>query len=268
MADVIVTGASRGIGRALALALAGPPRRLLLTARDGGQLASLAGEVRERGGAALTFTGDIGDREAAHALGERLSQAIEPGATLVHNAGIWPVKKELTKDGLEASFAVNHVGGLVLQQPLLASGRVGRVMVVSAGLIAKARFDPARTPIGADFSRFRSYANTKLCFAVAMRDVAARHPEIDFVVLHPGVVRTELGKADGLMGALLRWIKQRWEAPEVCAARLARILERDRWSPPGDARWLFEERESPWPAPADDPRVRDDVRAVTARYST
>jgi NAD(P)-dependent dehydrogenase (short-subunit alcohol dehydrogenase family) len=265
MADVIITGASRGIGRALALELAKPGRRLLCTARDGAKLESLASEVRARGAEALTFTADMSDRHEASALGARLAHAIERGATLVHNAGVWPVKKQMVKGGLEASFALNHVGGLALQRPLLASGRVARVMVVSAGIIAKARFDPARTPSGDDFSKFRSYANTKLCFAIAMRDEAAQHPEIDFVVLHPGVVRTDLGNSDGLLGALLGWIKKRWEAPEACAARLARIFERERWSPPGDARWLFEECEAPWPAPADDPRVRDGVRTVTAR---
>jgi NAD(P)-dependent dehydrogenase (short-subunit alcohol dehydrogenase family) len=265
MADVIITGASRGIGRALALELAAPGRRLLLTARDGERLAALAGEIAARGGAALAFAADMADRDAAAQLGERLAGIVEPGATLVHNAGIWPMKREIVKGGFEASFALNHVGGLSLQRPLLDSGRVARVMVVSAGLIAKGRFDPARTPTGADFSKLRSYANTKLCFAVAMRDVAAAHPGIDFVVLHPGVVRTDLGNSDGLLGALLGWVKKRWESPEVCAKRLARILARDRWSPPGEARWLMEEREAPWPAPADDPRARADVRAVTAR---
>ncbi len=265
MADVIITGASRGIGRALALELSEPGRRLLLTARDGARLASLASEIAARGGVALPFAADMADRDEAALLGDRLAGVVEPGATLVHNAGIWPVTREIVKGGLEASFALNHVGGLSLQRPLLASRRIARVMVVSAGLIAKGRFDPARTPSGGDFSRLRSYANTKLCFAVAMRDVAAAHPEIDFVVLHPGVVRTALGDSSGLLGALLGFIKKRWEAPEVCAKRLARILARDRWSPPGEARWLMEEREAPWPAPADDPRIRADVRAVTAK---
>ncbi|MBL8742754.1 MAG: SDR family NAD(P)-dependent oxidoreductase [Myxococcales bacterium] len=265
MADVIITGASRGIGQALARALAGPGRRLFLSARDGEALASLSREIASQGGEALPFPADLCDRDQADALGRRLGELVEPGATLVHNAGVWPQERRIVKGGLEASFALNHIGGLAVQRPLIASGRIARVMTVSAGLIVKGRFDPARTPTGADFSRWRTYATTKLCFAVAMRDEAARHPEIDFVVLHPGVVRTDLGASDGLLGALLGWIKRRWEAPEVCAARLARVLERQRWSPPGEARWLFEERDMPWPAPADDPRVRDDVRAVTAR---
>ena len=98
------------------------------------------------------------------------------------------------------------------------------------------RFDAERTPRGLDFSSLRTYANTKLCFAVAMRDVAAQHPEVDVVVMHPGVVRTDLGARPGLLGWLLDRIKRGWESPETCAERLARVLSKERWSPPADAR--------------------------------
>jgi hypothetical protein len=97
-----------------------------------------------------------------------------------------------------------------------------------------------------------------------MRDVAAEHPEIDVVVLHPGVVRTDLGARTGVLGALLSLAKRRWESPETCAARLVRILERPRWSPPGDARWLVEEAEQPWPDVFEEPGTRRSVTAASA----
>jgi NAD(P)-dependent dehydrogenase (short-subunit alcohol dehydrogenase family) len=264
MVDVIVTGASRGIGRALALALAGGGARLVLVARDGGRLDEVVGHVERRGGRALAVPGDLGSLSGARALGGRLAGVVSPGATLVHNAGLWPSRRVLTPEGLEAAFVVNHLGPLAMQRALLDAGRVRRAMVVSAGLIAKGRFDPARTPRGDDFSGVRTYCTTKLCFAVAMRDVAAAEPGVDVVVLHPGVVRTDLGARPGPVGWLLSLAKRGWEAPEVCAARLARVLGRGRWSPAGEARWLFEEDERPWPPAADDERARRAVREVTA----
>jgi hypothetical protein len=114
-------------------------------------------------------------------------------------------------------------------------------------------------------SRGIGYCNTKLCFALAMRGVAAAYPAIDTVVLHPGVVRTELGARSGPIGWLLSLVKRGWEAPEICAARLARILARERCSPPGEARWLMEESEQPWPAVAEDGATRRAVRDTTAR---
>lgn len=191
---------------------------------------------------------------------------LQPGAVLVHNAGIWPSRREVTADGLERAFVVNHLAAAALQESLLAhEGCVSRILVISAGLAVKGRFDPARTPSGADFSAIRTYATTKLCFALWMRDVAARFPSVDVAVVHPGVVRTGLGARSGPLGWLLAMAKRRWESPEACSARLARIFARDRWSRPGEACWMMEENVEPWPAPLDDDRVREQVRQVTER---
>lgn len=262
--DVIITGASRGIGRALALA-APPTERLLLVARDPERLASVVAEVAARGGQALAVPGDLGSLTEARALGQKLAELAAPGATLVHNAGLWPAALTRTPAGYESAFVVNHLGPLVMQQPLLDAGTLRRILVVSAGLIVKGRFDAARTPAGEDFSALRTYCTTKLCFALAMRDIAAAHPELDVLVLHPGVVRTELGARPGLLGLLLSLVKRGWESPEVCAARLLRVLGRERWSPPGQARWQVEEKEQPWPPAAQDAATRQAVRATTAR---
>jgi hypothetical protein len=91
-----------------------------------------------------------------------------------------------------------------------------------------------------------------------MRDVAQRYPRVDFAVVHPGVVSTDLGARGGPLGWLLRLVKRRWESPEACAARLVRLLERPRWEEhPGAAPWFFEEAEQPWPS-----AVERDERAV------
>jgi hypothetical protein len=61
------------------------------------------------------------------------------------------------------------------------------------------------------------------------------------------VVHNELGARPGLLGGFLSLIKRRWEAPEACAARLARTLDQARWSQPGTASWYFEDRPAAWP---------------------
>jgi NAD(P)-dependent dehydrogenase (short-subunit alcohol dehydrogenase family) len=265
MPDLILTGASRGIGRALALAVAkGPkPDRLVLVSRDRRCLEGLAADIQALGGRALVVPGDLSFRAAAQDLGRRLAAVVRPGATLVHNAGVWPSKRTFTADGLETAFAVNHLAPLVMQQVLLDAGLLRRVMVMSAGLLEKGRFDPARTPTGEDFSGVRTYCTTKLCFALEMQNVAAAHPELDVVVVHPGVVRTQLGARRGPVGWLLALVKRGWESPESCAQRLARILARERWSPPGEAKWLVEEQEQAWPPVTRDEATRAALHEVT-----
>lgn len=98
-----------------------------------------------------------------------------------------------------------------------------------------------------------------------MRDVAGRHPGIDFAVVHPGVVSTDLGAMSGLMGFLLRQVKRSWESPSLCAARLLRLLAISRWQAvPGQAPWFFEENRQDWPAAA--ARDAPAVRQALSRY--
>ena len=88
-----------------------------------------------------------------------------------------------------------------------------------------------------------------------MRDVARERPEVDVAVVHPGVVKTDLGARRGVLGFVVRLVKRQWESPERCSERLVAFLERPRWSPPGDARWfVLDQRadEQPWPCVVDD----------------
>jgi short-subunit dehydrogenase len=243
--DLILTGASRGIGRALALALPGSVR-VHAIARDRAALDALAAE---RPGT-VVYVADLASVADAARVGAALAEAVAD-ATLVHNAGVWPEKRELV-GGLERSFVVNCLAPLALQRPLRERGRLARILVIGAGLMVKGRFDAARTPTGADFSWYRTYASTKLAFAVAMRDVARAHPTIDVAVMHPGIVQTDLGARRGALGWIVARLKRGLETPERCAARIVRVLERERWSASaGDAPWLIEETERPWPAVAD-----------------
>lgn len=243
--DWIVTGASRGIGAALVRVLAGRASatdRFYVLARDVERLRGFASAAE-----VIPLQLDLSRVEAARRVGDELATRVAPGATLVHNAGLWPSRRELV-DGVEAAFAVNCLGPLAFQAPLLAAGRLARVLVVGAGLMVKGRFDADKTPTGADFSVIRTYCTTKLAGAAAMRDVARAHPQVDFAVIHPGVVNTELGDRRGLLGWLLRLAKRRLESPETCARRLADVLARPRWeTTPGEAPWFFEAEVQPWP---------------------
>lgn len=266
--DWIVTGASRGIGHALVRHLAAEAAtgdRLFVLARDVARLDALVEQVR--GPAVVRVRPvDLSRVDEARRAGERLAAEVSPAATLVHNAGIWPTRRVIV-DGLEEAFVTNCLGPLALQAPLLEARRLARVLVVSAGLLVKGRFDAERTPTGKDFSIFRTYATTKLAGAAAMRDEARRWPDVDVAIVHPGVVNTDLGAVRGPLGWWMARVKRRWEAPEVCAARLGRILARPRWQrAPGEAPWFFEETEAAWPSEVD--RDRAAVAASVARYLT
>jgi hypothetical protein len=220
-------------------------------------------DLARRGLSGEAVFGDLSTIATSRALGERLARVVRPGATLVHNAGVWPARLVRNADGYETSFMVNTAAPTLVQEPLLRAGALRRILVIAAGAMVKGRFDADRTPPGEDFSALRTYCDTKLGQAVALRAAAREYPEVDMAAVHPGIVRTDLGERPGIVGWLLRQVKRRWETPEVCAERLTRVLARERWAPaPGEARWMLEERDEPWPAITD--WVADAVRVAIA----
>ena len=133
----LVTGASRGIGRACALALAESGARVAVTARNVEQLESVAGEIRSRGGEAFVAPMDLSDAESIKEAIVKAAKDFGPIAVLVNNAGI-------TKDGLamrmkkpdwDDVIATNLTGAFVAIQQVLPNmmrERWGRIINISS----------------------------------------------------------------------------------------------------------------------------------------
>lgn len=213
----VVTGASGGIGRAIAEGLGARGYHVTIVARDAARCARVAESVVASGGAAEVITDDLGDPAGVRRVAARLAERPRIDR-LVHDAGLWPNRLERNSDGLERAYAVNHVAPFLLDralEPVLFRSRA-RVILVSAGLYVMGRVDLVKTPRGDDFHPIRTYATTKLCalmmvplFAERWRDHGA-----EIVAVHPGVIRTALGDRPGAAGFALRTIKRLWKSPE------------------------------------------------------
>jgi NAD(P)-dependent dehydrogenase (short-subunit alcohol dehydrogenase family) len=225
----VVTGGSAGLGLAVAHQLTGT-HRLVLLARDTERGARARDAV---GGDTALVVGDLGSVATTTRAGEALLEACPRLDVLVHNAGIWPSRRTLTEDGLEQAFVTNHLAPFLLSSLLDDRLRdsAARVVQVSAGIYTKGRVDLDRTPVGADFSGLRTYADTKLC-NLALLPLWARHwagSGVTVNAVHPGVVRTGLGDRPGAVGLLLRLAKRRWESPEDGARPVARLAVDEQW---------------------------------------
>ena len=265
MGDVIITGAGRGIGRAVAVALERRFRQVVV-ARTAVAAGDVVREAARRGKSAQAVVGDLSTVASARALGDRLCSIVRAGATLVHNAGVWPRERLLNADGFESAFAVNVLGALAMQAPLIARGLVKRILVIGSSVMAKGRFDAEQTPSGLDFDGTRTYASSKLALAVAMQDVARAHPTLDIAIVDPGTVRTELGAREGFLGWLTRLMQGKADPPEVAGERIARIIAYDRWSTSSEAVWIDRDAPTQWPVIAD--KTRSEIQRAVASILT
>lgn len=216
----IVTGANAGIGYEIARALAQQGNHTVLICRNAERgTAALNQLTSQTDGAVDLVLGDLSSLAAVRTLAANLLAQYPSIACLIHNAGIWMTHKQLNEDGLELSFMVNHLAPFMLTQLLserLMASAPARIVYVSAGLYIKGAVDVARTPMGNDFGRIKTYCNTKLCSVLTLEKLAGQFAESNVTVnmVHPGVIRTGLGDSNGIVGWLLRQIKRSWATPE------------------------------------------------------
>jgi NAD(P)-dependent dehydrogenase (short-subunit alcohol dehydrogenase family) len=133
----LVTGGSRGLGRALGAALAAAGARVALAAREAGPLHEAAAAIRARGGDAHAVVADVADKDAAHAIAGQAAALVGPIDLLVNNAStLGPVPLRLLLDtdceDLERALQVNLVGPFRLTKAIAGSMALrGRGLVVN-----------------------------------------------------------------------------------------------------------------------------------------
>jgi NAD(P)-dependent dehydrogenase (short-subunit alcohol dehydrogenase family) len=225
MRRLVVTGASSGIGLAIAGALAEQGHSVVMVCRDQQRGEAARDQVQAKAGPGATVELVLGDLSTIASCGlaaTAIARACPRPDVLVHNAGLWPTRYQRTAEGFELAFAVNHLAPFVLTRqllPLLHQAEDARIVQVTAGLYPTGRIDLLRTPSGADFGMMRTYANTKLWNLLATLELARREADsgLAIVAVHPGVIRTALGEQGSWLAPLMRLAKRRWDTPATGA---------------------------------------------------
>jgi NAD(P)-dependent dehydrogenase (short-subunit alcohol dehydrogenase family) len=219
---VVITGATSGIGLVAAGRLAGMGARLVLIARD-----------RARGEAALRQLRDAGP-QASHAihyadlssLAEMKRVAGEIAAeepridVLINNAGAMFDPRQVTADGLEMTFATNHMSYFVVTLGLagrLQAALGARVVNTSSEAHRRARLDFADLQSAKGYRGFPVYGRSKLCNILFTRELARRWRDTGVTAncLHPGFVATRFGdESGGMFARVLRFAKRFAISPE------------------------------------------------------
>lgn len=190
---VLVTGATSGIGRETARSLATMGARMLVGARDASKGQAVVEELRRAGGAAEVVLVDQASFASVREAAARIA-AVHPSLdVLVNNAGTAIRRRRVTKDGHEATWQTNFLGGYLLTRlllPLLKKSPAPRVVNVSSEGHRTGRIDWSNLDLERGYGGFQAYANTKLAQVLFTRELARREPDLRVNALHPGAIAT------------------------------------------------------------------------------
>jgi len=202
---VLLTGATRGIGAAAAVELAREGVEVALVGRERERVEAVATQARAAGGGApvhehvadLTLMSDV------RALAEEARERYAHIDVLANNAGALFASREETSEGLERTFALNHLAPFLLTNLLRDPLEGGRVVTTASDAHKSGRLDLEDLQSRKSYAAMRVYGTTKLCNILFTRELARRAPELHANCFHPGVVRTGFGKNESGVWKLL-----------------------------------------------------------------
>jgi len=223
---VLVTGATSGIGRATAAGLAAMGARVAITGRDHERAERAAGEIgTATGGRVDVFVADLSSQAEVRRLVQEVLRTYPRIDVLVNNVGGYWNTRHVTADGLERTFALNHLASFLLTNLLLDRLRQSgpaRVVTVSSNAQSMGRIDFDDLQGERSYSGSRAYNQSKLANVLFTYELARRLRDsaVTANALHPGVVRTSFGAEDpgGAQRLFVPLMKPFMKAPTQGAA--------------------------------------------------
>ena len=201
--SVLVTGGTGGIGKATAIGLAALGARVGITGRDLARAEAAAADIRAATGSAAVdvFATDLSAQAGVRRLAAQVLDTYPRLDVLVNNVGGFWAHRHVTADGLERTFALNHLAPFLLTSLLLvrlAATAPARIVTVSSAAHAQGRLDFDDLQAERNYSGQRAYSQSKLANVMFTYELARRleGTGVTATVCHPGVVRTSFGAED------------------------------------------------------------------------
>lgn len=214
---IALIGATSGLGRAAADQLAKDGHNLILVGRDPERVQRLASQLP----AAVVIGADVSTAAGVSHAAAQISSATGHLDALVNNAGVMIPARQTTREGAELNFAVHHLA------PYSMTSRLLPLLVRGAGRVVNVNSEGHRAPLfgggpvhidfddlgsARGYDPFLAYSRTKLANLLFSYELQRRHPELSVVAVHPGMVRTDLGR--------------HWPRIQVAAMRVVSISAR------------------------------------------
>ena len=207
---VVITGGTSGIGEVAAEALAQIGARVILVARSKSRAEATLARLRKSDAHSVYFA-DLTRLAEMKRVAAEIANREPPIDVLINNAGALFGTRRLTEDGLEHTFALNHMSYFVvtegLRERLLASG-AARIVNTASAAHQDATLDFDDLQSAKSFRAMRAYSCSKLCNILFTRELARRLHGTGVTVncLHPGFVATRFADESGGLISHLAWL--------------------------------------------------------------
>lgn len=214
MITAVVTGATSGIGRFIALGLARAGFRLVLPARSEargqGARAWIAAQLPE---AEIDLvTADFASLESTMEAAQIIKARYPAIEVLVNNAGVFRARRERTSEGNDLVLTVNHLAPHLLMRelrPALLAGAPSRIVTTGSSTSDQARIDPANLGLERGWTMVGAYSSSKLAVMMSTFETARllTGTGVTANVVHPGTVATSLIRTGGVIGLAWRTMR-------------------------------------------------------------
>lgn len=205
----LITGGNSGIGKESVVGLAKMGATVVIVCRDQSRGEAALMEIKERSGndSVHLIIADLSSQKNIHKLVDDFKSMYKQLHVLINNAGVFLSKRTLTEDGIEATFAINHLAPFLLTNLLsdvLKASAPSRIVTVSSVAHTKAHIDFNDVQGERNYSGIRAYSQSKLANVLFTYELSrrSRGTAVTANCLHPGAVATNLVKS-GVYG--LAW---------------------------------------------------------------
>jgi NAD(P)-dependent dehydrogenase (short-subunit alcohol dehydrogenase family) len=219
---VVMTGATSGIGEAAALALAGIGARIVFVARDEKRAEATLNRIEAKAPRLghRVHLADLSSMAETRRVGLAIAASEPRIDVLVNNAGAVFSQRRVTPEGLELTFALNHMAYFMMTAALgerLAATTPARIVSTSSSAYQAASLDFADLQSAKGYNGWKAYGRSKLANILFTRELARRLAGTGVTAncFHPGVVATRFGDAaGGLTGRLMPLARRFFTSPE------------------------------------------------------
>jgi retinol dehydrogenase-14 len=219
----LITGATSGIGKATAMGLASMGASVVMVGRDRGRGEAALVEIKEGSPNASVdlMLADLSSQEEVRRLADEFKEAYPRLDVLINNAGVFRSERTTTPDGLETTFAVNHLAHFLLTDLLLdvlKASAPSRIVNVSSGDHSNGTIDFDDLQGEKGYKGAKAYSQSKLANVLFTYELARRleGTGVSANGLHPGAgIRTNFGSGvSGVLGFTVRALTPLMKSPE------------------------------------------------------